>query len=731
MQSKLSLFISLLFVCFSFHYTTLAQLAHGERPKVGIVLSGGAAKGLAHIGVLKVIEETGLPVDYIGGTSMGGIVGGLYAVGYDAKQLEQIAHNQDWNKLITDATSRKDLSIEEKSEEDMFFISFPIGETGVTLPPGIISGQNIENTLNRLCSHVYQIRNFNLLPIPFLCVAMDIVTGNEVVLSEGYLPDALRATMAIPSIFEPVVKDEMLLVDGGVINNFPADHVKNLGADILIGIDVGYQKPAKEELGDLYKIFEQMVFLTSAERDMQNKKLCDILISPVLSDLAASNFSAADSFIARGEQAARSMLPLLKSLADSLNEYYTPMPGKHHFEPIDSLLLKKISIQGLNKVSEKLLLGKLQLDENSMIAPEEIFNAIDHAYSSLYFEKITYELEEMDDSSSEKGARLIINVREREGGLIRVGLNYNTDFKSSIILNATFRNLLLDGSKFSINLGLGENPRFLASYFKNNGWKPGFGLDLDIQNFDIFQFEGTRKTSTLDFTGYSSRLYLQSIFSNSYSLGGGIEYERVILKPIISETIEETQSADFYNAYGFIHLDTYDDIFYPTRGSRFITMYKLINNRSIPHAHFLTFRYNQTIGSGKRLTFIPGIYGGLSTTDSTASIYHFYLGGLNQFFRKGLIPFPGLEFMQVANRNIAGAGMNIQYNLWKNNYITLRFNAGATSWDFNKLFEKNSGIYGLGLTFGNNSVIGPIEITLMGSNLHRDLFTYFNIGYWF
>ncbi len=731
MRVKITFFGLFLFVSLSYHYDVFGQQSTGDRPKVGIVLSGGAAKGLAHIGVLKVIEEVGLPVDFIAGTSMGSVIGGLYAIGYDAEHLEQLALEQDWNKLLGDNIYRQDLSIEEKNEEDLFFISFPFGESGLSLPPGLISGQNIENTLNKLCAHVYHIRNFNNLNIPFLCVATDILTGKEVAIRSGYLPRAIRASISIPSIFEPTRFDDLLLVDGGVINNFPVDHMIRMGADIIIGINVGYQMPDSNKLDDLFKILEQTVFITSYEKDNNNKALCDILISPDLTGLNLSNFSMADTIIRRGEKAARSLMPVLQALADSLNEMYYFQSTKPSFEPLDSLLVKEINIHGLNKVSTKLLTGKIRLDEDSKTTPEEIFNAINHAYSSLYFEKITYELEDINDGSPEKEVRLIINVRESKGGSVRVGMNYNTDFKSSIILNATFRNLLLDGSKLSVNFGLGENPRFLASYFKNNGWKPGFGLDLDIKNFDVFQFEGTRKVATLDYTDYSSRFYLQSIFSNSYSLGTGMEYERVILKPIISETIEETQSTDFYNAYGFIQLDTYNDISYPTRGSRFITLYKLVNNQSIAPVHFLTFRYDQAIGSGKRLTFIPSICGGISTADSSASIYHFYLGGLNQFYRKGLIPFPGLEFMQVTNRNVAGAGINIQHNLWKNNYVTLCFRAASTSWDFYKLFEKNSGIYGLGLTFGNNSIIGPIEITFMGSNLHRDLFTYFNIGYWF
>jgi NTE family protein len=731
MRVKIAFFSLILIICLSYNHDIFGQQTDGNRPKVGIVLSGGAAKGLAHIGVLKVIEEVGLPVDFIAGTSMGAVIGGLYAIGYDAENLEKLTLEQDWDKLLGDNIYRQDLSIEEKNEEDLFFISFPFGESGFSLPPGLISGQNIENKLNKLCAHVYHIRDFNDFNIPFLCVATDIITGKEVAIRSGYLPRAIRASISIPSIFEPARFNDQLLVDGGVLNNFPADYMNRMGADIIIGVNVGYQMPERKELNNLFKIFEQTVFLMSREKENHNKALCDVLISPNLTGLNLSDFSMADTIIRRGEKAARSMMTVLQALADSLNEMYHLQPTKPSFEPLDSVFIKEINIHGLRKVSVKLLTGILHLEENSKATPEEIYNAINHAYSSLYFEKITYELQNMNEGSTEKEVQLIINVREREGVLVRVGINYNTDFKSSIILNATFRNLLLDGSKLSVNFGLGENPRFLASYFKNNGWKPGFGLDLDIKNFNIFRFEGSRKVATLDYTDYSSRFYIQSIFSNSYSLGTGLEYERVILKPIISETIEETQSTDFYNAYGFIHLDTYDDISYPTKGSRFIALYKLINNQSIAPVHFLTFRYDQAIGSGKHLTFIPGIYGGISTADSSTSIYHFYLGGLNQFYRKGLIPFPGLEFMQVTNRCVAGTGINIQYNLWKKNYVALCFRAASTSWNLYNLLEKNSGIYGFGLTFGNNSIIGPIEVTFMGSNLHRDLFTYFNIGYWF
>ncbi len=709
----------------------VSQSQENSRPKIGIVLSGGAAKGIAHIGALKVIEEAGLPVDYIGGTSMGGIMAGLYAIGYNASELEKIATTQDWTNLISDNINRRDISIEEKTDEDLFFVSFPIRESKVSLPTGIIAGQNIENNINKLCAHVYNIRDFNQFQIPYLCVTMDLITGSEIVMRSGYLPEAMRSTMAIPSIFEPVQKDSLLLVDGGVLNNFPADHVKNMGADILIGIDVTLKGNSKNRKNDLFKILEQTIIWTSVKKDKANRALCNILISPDISGYGLSSFNEADSLIARGEKAARTVYPELKALADSLNNIYDFIPVIPSYQPPDSFLLKEIKISGLNRVSEKLINGKLQLEVPSKVTHDDIYKAINNAYSSLYFEKITYEIQEADENSPGNEIRLKIQVREREGALIRVGLNYNSDFKASIIFNATFRNLLLDGSRLSVNFGLGENPRLLASYFKNNGWKPGFGLDLEINNYDIFRYEGSRKVSTLDFTDYSARLYTQSIFSNSYSLGLGVEFENQVIKPVISDVIDETQSDQYYNAYGFIHLDTYDDLFFPEIGSRFNAMYKLIYNPSISPAHFLMYRYEQAVKLSKKITIIPSLFGGFTSVDSATTAYQFHLGGLNQFYRLGQIPFTGLNFMQVTNRNIVAAGLNFQYNFWRNNYIVFRVNAGLTSWDFRNLLVKENGILGFGLSVGNNSLIGPIEITFMGSNLHREPMAYLNIGYWF
>jgi NTE family protein len=721
-------FLLILILQFELVFTQQQEQA---RPKIGIVLSGGGAKGLAHIGALKVIEKAGLPVDYIGGTSMGGIIGGLYAIGYNASVLEKIALSQDWNRLIYDNIYRRNLSIEEKTEDDLFFVSFPTHESKVVLPSGIIAGQNIENAFNNLCAHVYNISDFNQFQIPYLCVAFDIVTGKEIVFRSGYLPEALRSTMAIPTVFEPVQKDSMVLVDGGAVNNFPANHVRDMGADIIIGINTEFYNPDKEKKNDLFQILKQTAHWSYGSITHSNNELCDILIKPDMTGLKISSFNETDSIIARGEKAAMAFFPRLKALADSLDEIYDFIPVNPSFNPPDSFLLKEIKISGLKKVSEKLLTGKLQLEVPSKVTSDNISRAINNAYSSLYFEKITYEIQEADENLPGSGIRLNIKVKEREGGLIRVGLNYNSDFNASIILNATFRNLLLNGSRLSMTFGLGESPRLLISYFKNNGWKPGFGLDLEINNYDIFLYEGSHKVSTLDFTDYASRLYTQSIFNNSFSLGLGAEFEKIYIKPIVSDVLDENQSDQYYNAYGFIHLDTYDDMYYPETGSRFNALYKLIYNSTISPTHFFTFRYEQAVKLSKKFTVIPSLYGGITTADSATTSYHFYLGSLNQYDRKGLMSFTGLNFMQVCTRNIAAAGLNVQYNFWKKNYLVFRVNAGMTSWDLNDLIEEDNRILGFGISIGNNSPIGPIEVTFMGSNFHKEPLAYINIGYWF
>ena len=207
-------------------------------PKIGIALSGGAARGLAHIGVLKVLEQAGIPVDVIAGTSMGSVVGGLYALGYNADQLDTIVRAQDWFRLLTDPVDRRDLPVDRKIAADRIMLTLPIYRGGIHLPRSVVPGQRIWELLTRLTWSAHGVHDFHRLPTPFAAVATDLETGQAVVLDRGFLPDAIRASMALPSVFAPVELGGVVLIDGGVVRNLPAHDARALGADVLICSDV-------------------------------------------------------------------------------------------------------------------------------------------------------------------------------------------------------------------------------------------------------------------------------------------------------------------------------------------------------------------------------------------------------------------------------------------------------------------------------------------------------------
>jgi NTE family protein len=708
-----------------------AQQNISGRPKVGLVLSGGGAKGFAHIGVLKVLEESGLKIDYIGGTSMGSIVGGLYSIGYDADTLQNLVFGLDWNKLLSDDISRRDLSIEEKPDYDRFIINFPLRERKIALPAGMITGQNIENQMAELCSHVNHIRNFDNLNIPYLCVAADVETGQEMVFRNGYLPMCMRASMAIPSVFAPMKIDGKLYVDGGVVNNFPVDHVKSMGADIIIGVDVGYQPKTTKNYMNLLSVMEQTVFMASLERTQNNRELCDILIKPDLTGYNTASFTSGDSLIVRGERAAMEYFDRFKAMADSLNNIeYIPYE-KTSFMPSDSVLLREIRIDGMENVSGSLVKGKLNLEVLEKVTPAMISKSVSDLYSSLFFEKVTYELEPMDDEPIGEGVRLIVRVTEREEGQLKVGLNYNSTYKASIILNTTFRNLILHGSKTSLNLALGENQFALGRFEKNNGWKPGLVVEIGAQNFDLDLYNEESRYAVLNYSDAFARVFSQSIINNSYSFGFGGEFERTLLRPETGPSIPDRRTDHNYGLLAFIDLDTYDNRFYPEKGTRMQALYKYIKSPARPPVSFLRFNLEQATGIGRKLTIIPRVYGGFSTADTSLIAYRFYLGGLNKTARKGMLPFVGLDFMERSGRNVLAAGLDIQYKLWKSNYLILRANAANTSHYFEDIIRFDSIVSGFGITYGNLSFIGPVEFTLMRPGHRHGMIFYVNIGYYF
>ena len=368
------IFITTILVIF-FGLYSLGQDTIHKRPKVGLVLSGGGAKGFAHVGVLKVLEELEIPVDCITGTSMGSIIGGFYSMGYSAKEIEKMISMQNWDIVLTDYVYRKYIPLFDRDEYDRYAFSFPIKDRGVALPEGIVHGHNVLKLFSKYSLDFHSTTDFSKLPIPFACAGADIVNGEEYIMEEGYLPLAMRASMSIPTLFTPVNYDGRLLVDGGMINNFPVIKAKNMGADIIIGVDVQKGKKTKSELKNMNDIINQGIFFLGMDTYQKNKKYVDIYIKPNIDGYSVSDFYKADSLIAIGERAARKMIPELMELKKKLgNDYQFKKQTLKPPHDNDTLFIKDIQIKGHKKLSELQILSKLHLKTPCKVSLKEIEN---------------------------------------------------------------------------------------------------------------------------------------------------------------------------------------------------------------------------------------------------------------------------------------------------------------------------------------------------------------------
>lgn len=741
MKSGLSLTFLFIICMFASSY---AQTVPHTRPKVGLVLSGGGAKGLAHIGVLKVLEEAGIPIDYIGGTSMGSIVGGLYAIGYSASQLDSLVRRTNWDELLTDKVSRRNLSMIEKDEDLKYLFSFPIQGKKITLPTGIVAGQNISQLFTKLTTPVSNITDFSKFKTPFLCMATDIEKGESVLLNKGNLAEAMRASMAIPTVFTPEMIDGKPLLDGGLINNFPVQEVKQMGADIIIGVDVGFRFYKADELNSLVRIIEQSIFMHSLEQTQKNKDSCRILITPKLTEYNASSFNKTDSLIKRGERAALAQFDKLKELADYLHSFPDYKASeKETIHPLQEIEVSKIEINGLSNVPEDFILRKLPFEVPSRVKLSDIEQYVEQIYGTWFFEKISYRFE-----PGQNGSILHFDVIEKNVNLFRAGLHYDNYYKTSLLLNTTFRNKLIRGSKITVDLALSENPYISALFYKNTGWNPryyfllnsrlvpDYGLKAESHRMEVYQYSGESKVASFNFTDVTTDLFLQFNLNNNnaVTLGAMADYSDITNQiNFAGAGKNDFFAVDFHLNY---KKDSYNQAYYPTRGSRLnweVKYVKELHSEELSRIGFFqgSLRSSFVIPVSHRISLINSVFAGTSYGDSIPVHYRFYMGGMGTSALRGLFPFAGLDFMQHTGLHTLIERLDLQWELWNDNFLLIKGNVGKSVESRKNLFTPDDIIVGYGVGFGYRSPIGPLEINLMTSNKNPKALWFINIGYWF
>jgi len=712
--------------------TVKDSLSETPRPKIGLVLSGGGAKGFAHIGVLKVLEELNMPIDYIAGTSMGSIIGAFYAMGYSASEIEKLVLSQNWDHLLSDQISRKYIHVKDKMDHDRYIISFPIKPKGIQIPAGIVTGQNITNLFERSTIEFHNQKDFKKFPIPFVCIATDLETGEAIVLDKGDISQALRASMAIPTVFTPVKIDGKLLADGGMINNFPVEEVIKMGADIVIGVDVQTGPRSKDELNSINDIINQTISLMAKREFVKNRKFCDIYIKPNNKGYGTSSFKQADTLIQLGEIAARENINSLQEII-SKNQLVRTQTQNYPITHDSSLFfIDKIQINGLKNVRQSTLLGKLDIEIRNWVSIEKIRKGINRAYGSKYFDKIDFQL------IGDKEKTLALNVIERTTNRFNVGMHYDDDNKASLLLNTTFHNKIRNGSRLSLDLKLSENPRFTATYNVDNGLKPGYQLKLDVNDSEVFAYEDGKKTGSFDLNFIKLDFNIHSTFKESYSMGFGGKIEYYNASTNIAAPNLESSGDYYFTYYGFINMDSHEKAYYPKEGLSLYGEYKLITNNgsnldgnSRP-ASVAYLKVQKAISISSRLTIYPKFYGRVVWGKAIPAEFMTYTGGLDQTnYFDMQVPFVGLRRMEVMSDNSFVFRADVQFELFKNNYLILKPNAAKVIEDVNDALTQGRWIKGIGITYAYNSIVGPMEVTFSLSDIEYRLRGFISLGYWF
>jgi NTE family protein len=739
-ENRLLSIYSVLFILFSIFYFLFSSPIYAQdsikKPKIGLVLSGGGAKGLAHIGVLKVIDSLGIQIDYIGGTSMGAIVGGLYASGYSAKQLEYIFSQMNSNFLIQDYVPRNSKGFNQKKNDEMYVLTLPFNKFKVSSPTGLSKGMYNFNNLSRLTYPTRDITDFNKLTIPFFCIATDVENGEEVILRNGDLAQAMLASGALPTLYNPVEIDGKLLIDGGVKNNYPIEELIAMGAEYIIGVDVQEGLKTKDDLKGVTDVLLQISSFPS-NQEMENKiKLTNLYLKPNIKNYNILSFEDGKKIIKNGENSARENLNTLQNLPKRIENI------KNDLKPADSIYVKEIQINELKNYTRSYVLGKTNLKPNEWISYKNFEKGINSLNASENFKSILYSFNENND--------LILSLVENPTNtFVKFGIHYDELYKSGFLLNLTQKKILTKNDVASLDVIIGDNFRYNFDYYIDNGFYWSFGVNSKLNTFnknikndfnnglilDTFNINSIN----IDFSDFSNSIYFETFFSKKFLIGTGLELKHLKIQ---SQTLQNVnpvfENSDYLSVLGYLKYDSFDKKHFPKKGwflngeiksflysTDFTNEFKRFSTIKADVGIVKTF-YKKTII--KLLSEFGSAVG-----ERSIPFFDFVLGGYGFNKINNFQHFLGYDFLSISGNSYIKASATLQHEIFKKNYLSLTANYANIG---NKIFETDLWVSrpqfsGYGIGYGIESIIGPLEITHSWSPETKTHFTWFSIGYWF
>lgn len=658
------------------------------RPKVGVVLSGGGAKGMAHIGALKVIEEAGIPVDIIVGTSMGSIIGGLYSIGYTTEQLDSIVMSQDWSVLLSDKAYRKSLDLQAKEQSSRYILSLPFFEKPQDLiSGGVIKGRNIGRMLWQLTEGYHDSLDFRKFPIPFACVSQDLVTGKEIVFESGVLPIAIRSSMSIPGVFAPISMNEQVLIDGGLVNNYPVDVARRMGADIIIGVDVqDPMKTAKELQGSILAQLSQLIDLQSKDRWQENIDNSDVYIKVNVKGYNTASFTtvAIDSLIDRGEQAARMRMDTLRCI------------------------------------------GRMFVSDDSAVS-----RAIPPYYNNVY---------SSDNQEARHDDYLKTLIGEEPTNSINLGLRFDNEELAALLFNGQILLGRKRNHRVELTVRLGEQTYGDVHYHLSLGkqWHLTTGYKYTYNDFNIY--EKGHRAFEVNFNHHLGEVGFARSWRNCRLKLGGIyqlyNYSSLLYRFERSGVTDiETEN---YLKFGTEYVvNTTDDAYFPTKGHELGLEYYY----AIPLNHSKSFHtgmvhWKAVFSFNSRFTVMPRIEGRYLTAENTISEMNTIGGQEKGKYFNQQIPFYGITHFEMSRRALAIGGVEVRQRIGSKHYISGAFNVGLTADDWRHFFKDSFGkdehagfrVFGGAIRYDLRTYLGPIGLTICFSDRSKTA-GYFRAGF--
>ncbi len=692
-----------------------------KRPRIGLSLAGGGAKGFAHVGVLKVLDSLGVKVDYIAGTSMGAIVGGLYASGYTANDIEKIILDTDFYNLIANEKKREETSLFNKTN-DKYLLTVPIQDGKINvLPKAISTGQKNIYMLKELFNNVSNVTDFSKLPIPFMCIGTNLESGKMEIFENGDLIKSIMASSAYPGLLDPVKIGDSLYIDGAMTVNYPSKPLKDKGMDIVIGVDLSQPLATREELNSAILILNQVIDYANVKETKNQYKYTNINIKPDLKGFGATSYGDKETILSRGLIEARKYTAELEQLPKRTNQLVrAPInPVFSNVYKIDSLTLEN------NKIfSKSYVQGKMNLKIPSLQTYGNINKMIDKLYATNNYKLINYDLIQQNNRNILK-----LNVTENDARFfLKFGLHYDEIFKTGLLINATIKRLFFRNSTLSFDGVVGDNPRYYFNYFVDNGYIPGFGLYSSGMTLEL---KDSKDNMTQEWIWLRNEAYIQSIWKDKFAIGGGISHDYFESK-FTGSTYGNSQH--FINPYIFIKSDTRDDKDFATRGFYLDANGKLLDfiDKEMDDKVFqIKGNLQFNIPTTSWLTYRLNFFGGFTLGDQVNSYYQFRPGGVFEQNLGNFTGFYGYHFGSSFGNNVMVLNNNFQFKIKKSYFINAHVDFLNTFEEINFKEAVDVKDTSAGITLGYKSPFGQIKIDYSKAIERNKGILSVILGHWF